>query len=130
MTDLRAEITGYGLRLINDTAAGNAVVRSRRLLLIPRPNDLKLGQINLLFSDGQTTLVGDVQRLDTGMLAVRVYLPYAEFPVYYDVLRAEKPIQMQLIVDGAIPSGHAVPLRMAMLYADEPVGEGPRDSQL
>lgn len=130
MTDLRAEITGYGLRLINDTAAGNAVVRSRRLLLIPRPNDLKLGQINLLFSDGQTTLVGDVQRLDTGMLAVRVYLPYAEFSVYYNVLRAEKPIQMQLIVDGAIPAGQAVPLRMAMLYADEPVGEGLRDSQL
>ncbi len=128
MTDLRAEITSYGLRLISDTPAGQPIARSRRLLLTPRPNEQKVNQINLLFRDNGPASVGDVQRLTDGNLAVRVYLPYEEFSVYYAVLQTEKPVRAQLIVDGDVQIGQPIPIRFAMLYVDEPVGEGPRDN--
>ena len=127
MTDLRAEITMYGLRLISESPGGQPAVRSRRLLLTPKPNDQKVNQINLLFADNGTPFVGDVQRLTDGNLAVRVYLPYDEFPVYYNVLQTEKPVRAQLIFDGELLPNQAIPIRFAMLYVDEPVGEGPRD---
>lgn len=128
MTDLRVEITSYGLRLISDTPAGQPIARSRRLLLTPKPNEQKVNQINLLFRDNGPTSVGDVQRLTDGNLAVRVYLPYEEFSVYYTVLQTEKPVRAQLIFDGDVQTGQPIPVRFAMLYVDEPVGEGPRDN--
>ncbi len=128
MTDLRTEITNYGLRLINDTPAGQPIVRSRRLLLTPKPNEQKVNQINLLFRDNGPASVGNIQRLTDGNLAVRVYLPYDEFSVYYTVLQTEKPVRAQLIFDGDVQTGQPIPVRFAMLYVDEPVGEGPRDN--
>lgn len=128
MTDLRVEITNYGLRLISDTPAGQPIARSRRLLLTPKPNEQKVNQVNLLFRDNGPTIAGDVQRLTDGNLAVRVYLPYDEFSVYYTVLQTEKPVRAQLIFDGDVQTGQPIPIRFAMLYVDEPVGEGPRDN--
>ncbi|QJD77373.1 hypothetical protein [Spirosoma rhododendri] len=128
MTDLRAEITMYGLRLINETPAGQPIARSRRLLLTPKPNDQKVNQINLLFRDNGPAIVGDVQRLTDGNVAVRVYLPYNEFPVYYNVLQTEKPVRAQIIFDGDLLPNQVIPIRFAMLYVDKPVGEGPQDN--
>ena len=128
MTDLRAEITMYGLRLISETTTGQPISRSRRLLLTPKPNSQKFNQINLLFASNGPSMVGDVQQLTDGNVAVRVYLPYDDFSVYYNVLQTEKPVQAQIIFDGTLQTNQAIPVRFAMLYVDEPVGEGPVDA--
>ena len=129
MTDLRAEITGYGLRLISEAPTEQLPRFSRRLLLSPRPNEQKINQINLLFQSSDPTSVGDVKRLPDGNVAVRVYLPYDAFPAYYEVLQTEKPVRAQIRFDGELPSNQVMPIQFAMLYVDEPVGEGPRDTQ-
>lgn len=103
MTDLRAEITMYGLRLTSETATGQPISHTRRLLLTPKPNDQKVNQINLLFRGDGLNIVGDVQRLTDGNVAVRVYLPYDEFPIYYNVLQTEKPVRAQIANSFTIP---------------------------
>lgn len=128
MTDLRAEATAYGLRLINEAIPNQSIARSRRLLLGIKPNDQKLTQVNLLFTAQANTLVADITRLSDNTLAVRVYLPLAEFPLYYDVVKSEKPIRLQIQFDGQPVVNQSIPVKFFMLFADEPVGEGPKDS--
>lgn len=127
MTDLRAEITWYGLRLMGEVTVGQGRSLSRRLLLTPKPNDQKITQINLLFQSNGPDGVGDIQRLADGNVAVRLYLPYDEFAIYYQVLQTEKPVRAQLQFEGELQPNQVLPLRFAMLYVDEPTGEGPRD---
>lgn len=129
MTDLRAEITWYGLRLISEASTGQPIALSRLLLMVPKPNEQKINQINLVFQSKGPVNVGDVQRLSDGNVAVRVYLPYSEFPVYYQVLQTEKPVRAQIKFDGDLQPNQVIPVQFAMLHVDEPVGEGPRDGQ-
>ena len=131
MTDLRAEATGYALRFINEAIPGQPIVRSRRLMLALKPNDQKLTQVNLLFQAPTNTLVADITKLPDSTLAVRVYLPLDEFPLYYDVLIAEKPIKVQIQFDGLLAVNQTLPVKFAMLFTDtEPVGEGPKDGTI
>ncbi len=128
MTDLRAEATSFGLRLINEAVPNQPIVRSRRLLLSLKPNEQKLTQVNLLFTAQANALVADITKLTDTTLAVRVYLPLAEFPLYYDVVKSEKPIRLQIQFDGQVAVNQSLPVKFFMLFADEPVGEGPKDS--
>ena len=127
MTDLRAEAISYGLRFINEAQPNQPVTRTRRLLLNLKPNNHKLTQVNLLFSSQARPFIADITKLPDTSLAVRVYLPLDEFPLYYDVLINEKPIRLQIQFDGQLIVNQSIPVKFAMLFTDEPVGEGPTD---
>lgn len=128
MTDLRAEATGYALRFINESS-GSGIAHSRRLLLILKPNDQKLTQFNLLFSSDPHPAPADITKLPDATLAVRVYLQPDEFAPYYDVLRSERPIKLQIQFEGTPLVNVPLPAKFAMLFTDiETAGEGPVDA--
>jgi hypothetical protein len=80
-------------------------------------------------ADWASASTGEIKKLDTRCYQISARIPVAEFDVYYDMLRSEKPVSVWFEYQAEPDNNQTVAITSFSLFTgDEPLGEGPVDT--